>query len=256
MSYLQHPEQLLHHPFALLSAGLWVWMLIHCARNDPERNMWLWILFIGNLPAALIYFLVRWLPQARFSDNSSLLNRWKRGRQIPRLVAAARNIGNAHQFVELGDAYRESGNIEKAAECFQKALQKDSTSMPALWGAAQVQMQRQDFATARSHLELILARDETYKFGDVSLAYCRTLVRLNETDGACARLEQHLKRWTHPEAYVLIAMILIDRGQNDAARKHLEGTLLDLQGGPAFFARQNRGWARQARRLLARLPRE
>src|SRR5437879_562414 len=81
--YLQHPVSLLQHPFALVSAGLWVWMIIHCARNDPERNMWLWILFIGNVPAAFIYFLVRWLPHARFSESSSLLARWKRGRQIP-----------------------------------------------------------------------------------------------------------------------------------------------------------------------------
>jgi len=255
MIYLQHPALLLHHPLALLSAGLWVWMLVHCARNDPERNMWLWILFIGNVPAAFIYFLVRWLPQARFSEGSSLFSRWKRGRQIPRLEAAARNIGNAHQFVELGDAYRETGKIEQAAECFQRALQKDSNSMPALWGAAQVQLQRQDFPAARSHLEQILGRDETYKFGDVSLAYCRTLVLLRESDAACARLEQHLKRWTHPEAYVLIATVLIDRGQHAAARNHLEATLSDLQGGPAFFARQNRGWARKAKRLLARLPR-
>ena len=106
--YLQHPFMLLYHPFALLAGGLWVWMLIHCARNDPERNMWLWILFIGNVPAAVIYFLVRWLPGARFS-GSSLLGRWTKGRQIPRLEVAARNIGNAHQFVELGDAYRETG---------------------------------------------------------------------------------------------------------------------------------------------------
>jgi hypothetical protein len=255
MFYLHHPILLFYNPLALLSAGLWVWMLIHCARNDPERNMWLWILFIGNVPAAFIYFLVRWLPQARFSEGSSLLSRWKRGRQIPRLEAAARNIGNAHQFVELGEAYRETGKTQQAAECFQKALQKDPASMPALWGAAQVQMQRQDFAAARSHLEQILARDETYKFGDVSLAYCRTLVQLNDTDAACTRLEQHLKRWTQPEAYVLLATILIDRGEHAAARNYLENTLSDLHGGPAFFARQNRGWARKAKRLLARLPR-
>jgi hypothetical protein len=217
--------------------------------------MWLWILFIGNVPAAFIYFLIRWLPQARFSDNSSLLYRWKKGREIPRLEVAARNIGNAHQFVELGEVYRETGKIDRAAECFQKALQKDSTSMPALWGAAQVQMQRQDFAAAKSHLEQILARDESYKFGDVSLAYCRTLVLLDEADAASGRLEQHLKRWTHPEAYVLMATVLIERGQHAAARNHLEATLSDLRGGPAFFARQNRGWARKAKRLLAKLPR-
>ncbi len=255
MVYLHNPALLLHYPLALVPGALWIWMLVHCARNDPERNLWLWILFIGNVPAAVIYFLVRWLPQARFSEGSSLFARWKKGRQIPRLEAAARNIGNAHQFVELGDAYRETGKTEQAAECFKRALQKDPASMPALWGAAQVQMQRQDLAAARPHLEQILAKDETYKFGDVSLAYCRALVLLKETDAARARLEQHLKRWTQPEAYVLLATILIDRGDHAAARQHLENTLSDLHGGPAFFARQNRGLARKARRLLAKLPR-
>ena len=43
--------------------------------------------------------------------------------------------------------------------------------------------------------------------------------------------------------------------QHAASRCHLEATLSDLRGGPAFFARQNRGWARKAKRLLARLPR-
>jgi hypothetical protein len=253
--YLQNPILLLYHPFALLAGALWVWMLIHCARNDPERNMWLWILFIGNVPAAVIYFLVRWLPGARLSGGSTLLGRWSKGRQIPRLEVAARNIGNAHQFVELGEAYRETGKADRAAECFQKALQKEPASMPALWGAAQVEMQRQNFPAAKTHLEQILTKDGTYKFGDVSLAYCRTLVSLNETDTAYERLEQHLKRWTHPEAYVLIATILIDRGQPAPARERLEATLSDLAGGPAFFARQNRGWARKARKLLARLPR-
>src|SRR5262245_43827005 len=252
--YLHNPILLLQHPLALLAGGLWVWMLVHCARNDPERNLWLWILFLGNVPAAVIYFLVRWLPGARFSGGSSLLGRWTKSRQIPRLEVAARNIGNAHQFVELGEAYRETGKTDRAAECFQKALHKDPASLPALWGAAQVEMQRQNFAVARSHLEQILGRDGTYKFGDVSLAYCRALVSLNETDVAYTTLEQHLKRWTHPEAYVLIAMILIERGQHEPARERLEATLSDLSGGPAFFARQNRAWARKARKLLARLP--
>jgi len=253
--YLHDPLLLLYHPFALLSAGLWVWMLIHCARHDSERNLWLWILFIGNVPAAFIYFLVRWLPGARLSGGPSFLTRWTKSRQIPRLEVAARNIGNAHQFVELGEAYRETGKTDRAAECFQKALQKEGANMPALWGAAQVEMQRQNFAAAKSHLEQILGKDGTYKFGDVSLAYCRTLVAINESDAAFERLEQHLKRWTHPEAYVLVATILIDRGDPAAARERLESMLMDLRGGPAFFARQNRGWAWKARRLLARLPR-
>lgn len=253
---LHHPAMILQSPFVLLLGAFWVWMLVHCARNDPERGLWLWILFIGNVPAAFIYFLVRWLPGARVSGGNSLLKRWTKGRQIPQLEAAARRIGNAHQFVELGDAYRETRKIDRAAECYRNALAKDGQNLPALWGAAQVEMQRQNFLGARPHLEQILAKDASYKFGDVSLAHCRCLCSLNETGLACDRLEQHLKRWPNPEAYVMLANLLIDRGDHDAARKCLEATLLDLRGGPAFFARQNRGWARQAKRLLSRLPSE
>jgi hypothetical protein len=253
--YLQHPSLILYQPLGLLLAAFWLWMLIHCARNDPDRGMWLWILFIGSVPAAVVYFVVRWLPGARVSGGSSIFNRWTKRRQIPRLEAAARNIGNAHQFVELGEAYRETGRHDRAAECFTKALQKDAMSLPALWGAAQVEMHRQNHSAARTHLEPILAKDSSYKFGDVSLAYCRTLRSLNETDAAREKLQQHLKRWTQPEAYVLLATIEMECGNHTAAREHLESTLMDLNGGPAFFARQNRGWARKAKRLLRRLPR-
>lgn len=253
--YLQHPLLLLHQPITLLMIAFWLWMLIHCARNDSDRGMWLWILFIGNFPAALVYFFVRWLPGARLSTGSSLFGRWAKRRQIPRLEAAARNIGNAHQFVELGEVYRETGRHDRAAECFSKALQKDALSLPALWGAAQVEMHRQNHPDARTHLEQILAKDGSYKFGDVSLAYCRTLCALNESAAARERLQQHLKRWTQPEAYVLLATIEIEQGEHAAARQLLESTLSDLSGGPAYFARQNRAWARKAKRLLARLPR-
>lgn len=252
--YLHDPASILAEPVALLFGAFWVWMLVHCARNDPERNMWLWILFIGNVPAAFIYFLVRWLPGARVSTGNSLFSRWARSRQIPRLETAVRNIGNAHQFVELGDALRETGKTDRAAECYARALQKDASSLPARWGAAQVATQRKDLAEAREHLELILARDVTYKFGDVSLAYCRTLCQLNEKEAARTQLETHLKRWTHPEAYVLLSELLIETGEHATAREHLESTIMDMRGGPAFFARQNRGWARRAKRLLGRLP--
>lgn len=252
--YLQHPWMLLQTPIALVGGAFWVWMLVHCARHDSERNLWLWILFIGNVPAAFIYFLVRWLPGARVSGSSSLFNRWTRRRQIPRLESAARNIGNAHQWVELGDACRETGQQHRAAECYRKALQKDGTHLPALWGAGQSELDRRNFAEARAHLEALLAKDPTYKFGDASLAYGRALVSLGDAATARAHFEQHLRRWAHPEAYVLLATILIEAGDPSAARERLETVINDLHGAPAFFVRQNRGWGRKARQLLRRLP--
>lgn len=252
--YLHHPGLLLQQPMMLALVAFWIWMVVHCVRNEPRVGIWLWILLFFNFPAALVYFVVCWMPGARISTHSPLFNRWRKARQIPRLEVAARNIGNAHQFVELGDAYRETGQTDRAAECFAKALQKDQASLPALWGAAQVESKRLNHAAARAHLEQILARDGSYKFGDVSLAHCRTLCELQESDAALARLQEHVKRWPNPEAFVLLATLQSERGEPAAARRNLETMLIELRGGPAFFARQNTGWARKARRLLKKLP--
>ena len=251
--FLSHPLLLLQHPLALIGSGLWLWMLVHCIRNDPDRNIWLWVLIILNVPGALLYFVLRWLPDRRVS-HPAFVTRWTRARLVAQRETAARQIGNAHQWVELGDVLREVGSVDKAAHAYQQALKKDPGSLPALWGAALAEMQRKNFAAARDLLQSVLAKDDAYKFGDVSLAYGRMLVSLNECEPACVHLERHLKRWTHPEAYVLLATLLIEKGEPEPARACLENTLSDIRGGPPFFARQNRTWARKARKLLRRLP--
>lgn len=253
LHYLSQPSLLLEEPWALVAIGFWAWMLLHCIRHDPERNMWLWVLLFLNLPGALIYFVVRWLPGARVSQPS-LFNRWARARQIPRLEAAVRHIGNPHQHIELGDALRDLGRHERAAQCYQQALQKEPTNLAALWGAALAALQMKKFEAAKSSLQTILGIDGAYKFGDASLAYGRALCALGERDPARDHLKQHLQRWPHPEAHVLMATLLVEQGETTIARDHLEGMLLDIHASPAYYARQNRAWVRKAKQLLKRLP--
>lgn len=35
--------------------GLWIWMIVECARKDPDRNVWLWIIIFVPM-GSLIYF--------------------------------------------------------------------------------------------------------------------------------------------------------------------------------------------------------
>jgi len=238
----------------LVGAGFWIWMLVHCIRNDPDRNLWIWILLIGNLPGALVYFFVRWLPGRTANEAPTYFKRWTSGRKLAKLEHAARHIGNAHQWLELGDLQRELFKPAAAADSYQKALKKDPLYLPALWGAALADIDRQQDTTAKQHLQTILSRDPSYKFGDVSLALGRTLVKLNDSPAARTHLEQHVQRWTHPEGIVLLATLLADAGEAAEARNRLEAMLSDLAAAPAYFARQQRRWGRQARALLKRLP--
>jgi len=252
--YLSNPGMLLTSPLALAMTAFWLWMLIYCIRNDPERNVWLWVLIIIPPIGTLVYFFARWLPQARLKPPG-FLSRLTRGKELQRLQIAARQIGNSHQFVQLGDALREVGRYEQAGDSYFKALEKEPENIQALWGLAQVEMQWKQYSNARPRLEAILAVDPKYKFGDVSLAYGRCLLEMNEQDAAFAHLTEHLKRWKTPESQVVYARLLSERGEAAVAREMLEGMILEVSGGPKFFRRQSARWVREARRMLAKMPR-
>lgn len=257
-----HPE--MYQPSAwhllwdLVFGGSWlytvllVWMAISCIRNDPERHLWLWIIVF--LPfGPVLYFFARWIPTMRVEPPRAL-RKFLRGGEIRRLQIAAKQIGNAHQFVELGEALRDSGQTAAAGEAFQQALAKDGKNMQALWGAATIEYEQGKYAEASEKLERVLSTDPAYKFGDVSLCYCKTLQALGETDKARAQLEAHTRRWRHPEGLYRLATIYSQRGDNAAARTQLEALIQDLDGAPRAIVRKQLFWKSRARKLLRKLP--
>ena len=46
----------------LVAVVLWLWMLLHCIRRDPDRHAWLWMLLIFPVLGGALYFFGRWLP--------------------------------------------------------------------------------------------------------------------------------------------------------------------------------------------------
>lgn len=254
-----------YHPSAwslltdLIFGGSWlyfaffVWMLISCIRNDPERHLWLWIILVLQPFGPFIYFIARWIPTMRIEPPKAL-RKFLRGGEIRRLQIAAKQIGNAHQFVELGEALRDSGQTVAAGEAFHKALAKDGKNLQALWGAATIEYEQGKYAEASEKLERVLSTDPAYKFGDVSLCYCKTLQALGETDKARTQLEAHTRRWRHPEGLYRLATIYSQQGDNAAARTQLEALIQDLDGAPRAIVRKQLFWKSRARKLLRKLP--
>jgi hypothetical protein len=219
-----------------LYTGLLVWMVISCLRNDPERHLWLWIIIF--LPfGPVLYFFARWIPSMHVQPPKAL-RRFMHGGELRRLQIAANQIGNAHQYVELGEALRDSGQTAAAGEAFQKALAKDGQNLQALWGAASVEYEQGSFTAARDKLQRVLQTDPAYKFGDVSLLYGKTLDALGDTDAARTQLEAHTRRWRHPEGLYLLATIYADQGNPAGARRQLESLIQDLDGAPRKIVRR------------------
>ena len=241
--------------FWLATTGGWIWMLVHCYQHEPDREFWFWVMILIP-PSALVYFFARWLPSR--GGGASVpkgLKRWSRGREIQQLEIAAQQIGNPHQWIQLGDALRDVGRHAEAADAYDKALAKEADNIQALWGAGIARVEAKEFAAAREHLEKGLAIDPKYKFGDMSLAYGRVLCELGEIDHAAEHLEQHVSRWRHPEALYLLATLELERGNPDQAQGHLQGLLLDINGSPQAIARKHTRWKSRAAKLLKQLPR-
>lgn len=257
--YSYGPLDLLFSLFSSCSCcGVWlyfpltIWMVIYCAKTDPERYIWIWIIIFVPL-GPFIYLLARWLPNQAFQPPA-FMRKWTRGKEIQRLRVAAHQIGNAHQYVELGDALRETGRDQEAADAYARAIEKDGDNLQALWGAACIDYRNNRFAAARDRLATIIDTDPAYKFGDVSLLYGKTLRSLQDLPAATEHLEQHTRRWRHPEGLYLLADCYAQQGRNAEARAQLEALIEDLDATPRAIARKHIFWRGRAKRMLRKLP--
>jgi hypothetical protein len=236
----------------ILSSLFTLWMIVYCIRHDSERGTWLWILLVFPGMGPVIYFFARWLPSSSM-EPPAFLKRWMEGPKIRRLEVAAQQIGNAHQFVEWGDALRQVKQWPEARVAYTQALAKEPGNLPALWGAATTESQLDEPQSARPHLEAILKIDPGYKFGDVSLLYGKTLHLLQDCEAELAHWRSHLKRWRQPEALYLLAELLILREEFPEARQLLQTLIADIEITPRALARKVFFWKGRARRLLKRI---
>ena len=236
-----------------LYAAFWIWMVWHCLKTEPDRMLWLWVLFVVQGVGPVLYFVLRYLPSTEFRPPS-FFRRWTRGAELARLETAAIRIGNPHQFIQWGDALRDVGRYESAAVAYGNALKKEALNLQALWGAAQVAAIQKQHEQTRDWTRQILEKDPQYKFGDVSLAHGKALVELSETAAATDHFERHVKRWRQPEAVWLLAKLLAGQGHSQLARDHLQALLQDINGSPTAIARKHGRWKSRAKQLLRTLP--
>jgi hypothetical protein len=238
--------------FGLAGTAFWLWMVVDCARNDPDRGTWIWILLFFNVPGAMVYFAVRKAPTLRVGMPAAL-GGFTRRREIWQAEAAAKNIGKAHQYVTLGDLYRQTGKRTQAREAYGRALDLEPENEEALWGASLVEASAGDHPKATAILARLLQMKPDYSYGEASLAYARETAAQGPSGNLEAHLRRHLDRWHHPEARILLARALAERGEKGGARAQLEAVLDEVRSAPPFSYRANRRWVSCAKRLLKKL---
>lgn len=228
------------------------WMVIDCIRREPDAQYWIWLILVLPGVGPLAYFFLRYAPNST-GWQSAVIKRLSRGRQLQQLEAAAKQIGNPHQFVLYGDALRECGYWDRAGHAYAQALAKAPADLPASWGAALVAEHAGRFTEVRKMAEAVLAKDPQYRFGDVQLTLIRSLLALNERDAARKQLVEHVRRWRHPETIVRLAELEMADGRSAEAKSLLEGLMVDLNGSPSAYAYKFGRWRSRAKRMLRSL---
>lgn len=238
---------------AFATAGFWMLMIFDCARNEPKGSSWLWLLIMLNFPGAVIYFVARKLPYLNL-PVPTFFKQWTMRDALWNAEAGVTNIGKSHQYVVLGNVLVEMGNSNRALECYQQALAKEPGNTHALWGCATVEIERKNFAGARSILKELLDRDADYKRGEASLLYAKTLYQLSDWAAAKEYLALDLKMWGHSESFLLLAKITANIDRDSVAAKHyLETMLARLKASPRYNYRKNQTLIRSAQTMLKTL---
>ncbi|MEO1744069.1 MAG: tetratricopeptide repeat protein, partial [Cyanobacteria bacterium J06629_9] len=178
------------------------------------------------------------------------------GKQRDRLWQAeadAKNIGNATQFINLGNILFDMRETERAYEAYQQALEKEPKNEKALWGASQSAGELSKCDQAKAYLEQLLSVNPEFSYGEASLSYGELLYQMKDYAAATAHLEKHLKSWSSPEGYLMLADIQASQQKADAARETLETLIIKIKGYVPFQYRKNAHYIRKAEQKLKTL---
>ncbi|MBE9061797.1 tetratricopeptide repeat protein [cf. Phormidesmis sp. LEGE 11477] len=241
----------------LLGSAFWLWMLYECIRSGRQGQQWIWLLIFLNVIGAVMYFVTQWLPAhpefvSKVGGSFGFVSRQDRDR-LWQAEADAKNIGKPTQFITLGNLLFDQKQTEKALEAYQQALEQAPKNAKALWGAAQAAGELKDYSAAKDYLARLLAVDPEFSYGEASLAYGMTLYQMQDTDAALTHLQTHVKSWSSPEAYLMLAEIQARQEDTAAARETLETLIIKVKGFVPFQYRKNQHFVRTAERRLKAL---
>jgi tetratricopeptide (TPR) repeat protein len=244
-------------PIGIISGIFWCWMFYDCLqRGQSDRQTWMMVLLYLNVIGAFIYFFKFWLPRnSRSRPNSQSRNSWGFGSgrlkdALWQAEADVRNIGKSYQYLKLANILYEIGDLDKALEAYGQALEREPGNIQALWGAAQLEINRQNFEKANSHLKLLLKQEPNFSFGEASLTYGKVLFQIGELDATVSHMNKHLQNWSHPEAYITLAHAY--QGQSEIAKAidSLETMISKVKNSTPLNYRMNQDFVRQGERML------
>ena len=230
---------------------LQVLAIVHFIRRRPD-GIWLWIIvFLGPI-GALVYIGMEILPDLALLRQS--LEGVSRRKRIQRLEAIVLENPSPGNYEELADLHLESGNYQRARECYDKAITSRVDSFDAIYRRGVAEIHLNDFAAAIADLEHVVSRDRKYDLHRAIGLLAHAYANAGRTAEAATLFEEATAASTSSETYLNYAAFLAAQGRAAEAREWAQRVLAKRATMPRYLERRERPWFRRARALLKRLP--
>jgi hypothetical protein len=240
----------------ILSIIVQVALIVHVIRTGRNQA---WILAIALLPGlgAVAYIVAEILPEM-FGGRTA--RRAKSGmqrmidpdRDLRRAAAEVEISGNVDARRRLGEELFERAQYDEAIDVYRGGLKGIFEHDPTLLlGVARAQFARQDFAGARSTLELLAQQNPDFRSTDARLLYARTLDAQDALEEAEREYSHLAPGYPGAEASLRYGLLLKRRGKIQEAQRVLKDLLDSAKLGPAHYRRAQAEWLDRARRELS-----
>src|SRR4051812_34491224 len=242
------PIQAFKSPVFLLFFLFNLWMFVDAIR----QREYMWAVFIFIFPlinAILYYFLVYRVSRPLNAPTFELPGAGQR-RRIKELQAQIYHLDKAHHHSQLADVYFAQGKLADAEKEYLLALERDSEDVETIAHYGQCLLRLGRPKEARPVLEKVIRENADHEYGTTLMMYAETLGAVGEKDAAIQTWRRVLENHGYAQAKVNLAKLLIDQGEKESARRELQEVIADAGHGPAFQRKREKGWSKEAAKLL------
>lgn len=224
-----------------------IWMLVDCHRRQADF-FWFFVIFFFQPIGPVLYFLIHKLPDLG-------LDSWWRsaaggGRRMRELQARAHRMDQAYDWSKLGDEYSDRRRWTQAAECYEKALQRDPQFEEAQYGLGRALFWLDRHQEALDRLEPLALKNPRYERGEALIAVARARRALDRKEDALDAYRKVLENYTYTEVRYDYATLLHEMGRTDESVREMERIIADARDATGFHRSNERRWARKARIFL------
>ena len=236
------------YPWGLILQGL---AIVHFIRRRPDTYWIFIILFLGPL-GAIIYLLLEAAPDLGLLRQSFKF--FPRRKRIRELEFAVHDNPSAGNYEELADLYMEDGNLNRARECYNRAISSRTDSLDPFYRRGVCAIQLGDFASALPDLERVVSADASYDFHRAAGLLAHAYADTGQGQKADTMFQQVTRISTLSETYYHYASFLAAEQRTTEAREWAQRILDKKPTMPGYLRRRERPWFRRAAALLKRLP--